>query len=258
MKSFNSSPRGSRVQALLAWIGICALGLALNGCAHITPPVRDQQLTLAVFGATDSDPGAPGACGQADVQRLATPMSSHSPVTLHYTLVKADTVASTLPSHLSIYGVDSRVLASTVTTMGPCAEVAITYQAIGPLALAPSIEGTSPPTLIEGRTVLGKFSLMVLSNAVPGQEAAYDTWYDNQHVPDVLRIPGFLSGQRYVLHEVERGAVRVPRYMVMFDFESYDLESTIADLKLRNRSGVTKMSTAIDGKEMHVYFYSRR
>lgn len=96
-----------------------------------------------------------------------------------------------------------------------CAEAAVTYLALGPQVFAETVAGSSPPTPVEGRRELGRFSLMVMSNAMAGQEGTYGTWYENQHVPDVLRIPGFLSSQRYILNRVERGSVNLPRYMLI-------------------------------------------
>jgi hypothetical protein len=38
--------------------------------------------------------------------------------------------------------------------------------------------------------------LIVMSNCL-GDDADFNTWYDSIHVPDVLRLPGFVRARRY-------------------------------------------------------------
>lgn len=41
--------------------------------------------------------------------------------------------------------------------------------------------------------------LIVLSNPTEGEEDAYNDWYTNTHLDEVVSIPGFVSAQRYKL-----------------------------------------------------------
>ena len=34
----------------------------------------------------------------------------------------------------------------------------------------------------------------------PAKEDAYNDWYDNTHIPEILEIPGFTSARRFKLH----------------------------------------------------------
>jgi hypothetical protein len=46
--------------------------------------------------------------------------------------------------------------------------------------------------------VMGRYALVVFSNpTTPGQEDEYNTWYTNQHLGDVVNIPGYTSAQRF-------------------------------------------------------------
>jgi hypothetical protein len=84
--------------------------------------------------------------------------------------------------------------------------------------------------------------LFVLSDpATPQQEDDYNSWYDLQHVPDVLRVPGFYSAQRYVR---VAGSPKTPRYMVVFKFRTRDNEATSAEIGRRIREKITRMSPA--------------
>ena len=42
----------------------------------------------------------------------------------------------------------------------------------------------------------------VLTNPTAGMEAEYNRWYDDQHIPDVLAVPGFVGVQRFKLSAV--------------------------------------------------------
>lgn len=42
-------------------------------------------------------------------------------------------------------------------------------------------------------------NLIVYTNPVPGQEGAFNDWYDNKHVPQILALPMVVSAQRFRL-----------------------------------------------------------
>ena len=46
------------------------------------------------------------------------------------------------------------------------------------------------------------YYFFVFSNPVAGHEDEYNRWYDQQHAPDVVAIPGFVSAQSFVKNEL--------------------------------------------------------
>ena len=46
-----------------------------------------------------------------------------------------------------------------------------------------------------------RYQYVILTEATAGQEAAFETWYDDQHLADVARVPGVVSATR---HRVEK------------------------------------------------------
>jgi hypothetical protein len=46
---------------------------------------------------------------------------------------------------------------------------------------------------------MAKYQYVVLTKATPGQEEAFHDWYDAQHLPDCVRVPGVVSARRYRL-----------------------------------------------------------
>jgi hypothetical protein len=64
--------------------------------------------------------------------------------------------------------------------------------------------------------------LVVLSEAAsPGQEAEYNRWYTDQHLDDILRVPGIVAGQRFKL--ALDGAKSLPApYLAIYEIETTD------------------------------------
>jgi|GEM_PF-1894955 len=46
------------------------------------------------------------------------------------------------------------------------------------------------------------YQIEIRSAAMPGQEEAYEEWYNGTHLGEVLEVDGFLSGQQFRLPEV--------------------------------------------------------
>ena len=43
---------------------------------------------------------------------------------------------------------------------------------------------------------------VVLTNPIEGADEAFNEWYDAQHVPEVLDVPGVVAAQRYNISEL--------------------------------------------------------
>ncbi len=97
---------------------------------------------------------------------------------------------------------------------------------------------------------------VALSNPSDGREAEFNDWYDRQHVPDVVSIPGFKGAERFKL--------AVPfldplggghRYLTVYDVDSDDINALAAQVKEHARTGKTVMSDAIDMKSLTALFF---
>ena len=44
-----------------------------------------------------------------------------------------------------------------------------------------------------------KHLFLVFTRPSPGQEAEYNDWYDNEHLADVLKVPGVTAAQRFAV-----------------------------------------------------------
>jgi hypothetical protein len=72
----------------------------------------------------------------------------------------------------------------------------LTAASIGPWTTAP---GASPAAVEDADC-----RLLALSNPIAGREADFEAWYDDQHVPDVLRVEGFVGAQRFAIDPTGR------------------------------------------------------
>ena len=60
--------------------------------------------------------------------------------------------------------------------------------------------------------------LLVFMHPPSAFEEEFNAWYDGEHIPERLAVPGFLTGLRYM--NTGGGA---PRYLAMYDIENYEV-----------------------------------
>jgi hypothetical protein len=89
------------------------------------------------------------------------------------------------------------------------------------------------------------YRLVVLTNAVDGRDADYNTWYTDQHLSDVLKVPGFVGAQRFKLVATMTKGSQF-EYLAIYDVETDDPVAAVAALKARSASGTMVMSDALD------------
>src|SRR5689334_4600665 len=91
-----------------------------------------------------------------------------------------------------------------------------------------------------------KHLFVVLTNAVEGQEDTFNEWYTNVHVGDVLKVPGIVSARRFKLSDTQREGTSPPwRYLALYEVETDDLNSVLAELKKRGGTSAMVVSDAM-------------
>lgn len=88
---------------------------------------------------------------------------------------------------------------------------------------------------------------LVFNGPAEGREADYNRWYDTQHAPDVVSIPGFVTAQRYRRADVQLrpGTTICPPYLVAYEIVTDDLAKVYDDVHQRARDGRTRMSDSM-------------
>jgi hypothetical protein len=69
---------------------------------------------------------------------------------------------------------------------------------------------------------------------LPGHEKEFNEWYDNVHVPEVLRMPGVVAAQRYALAGAGDGDRS--RYLAVYELETDDLAATLAAIDVAGQT----------------------
>ncbi|MGC3979694.1 MAG: hypothetical protein QM808_00360 [Steroidobacteraceae bacterium] len=88
----------------------------------------------------------------------------------------------------------------------------------------------------------------VFNGPNPGQEAEYNRWYNEEHAPDVVSVPGFMTAQRFKLSPVQMRANaddKAPPYLVLYKIVTDDLSAVYAEVNRRAGNGQTRMSSTM-------------
>jgi hypothetical protein len=85
---------------------------------------------------------------------------------------------------------------------------------------------------------------LVFTGPIEGREDEYNKWYDEQHLPDVVAVPGIVAAQRYELASAGPPGAPEPahRYLAMYEIEG-DVDKTLAEL------GSRFMTDAVPGRD---------
>jgi hypothetical protein len=105
---------------------------------------------------------------------------------------------------------------------------------------------------------MAKYTFVVLTNPTPRQEAEYNRWYNEQHIPDVLQARGFVCAQRFRLADTQMGGDnnKPYKYLALYEIETDDLKATLEDLAARRGTPDMVMSDAIDLKGAAAFIFS--
>jgi hypothetical protein len=87
---------------------------------------------------------------------------------------------------------------------------------------------------------MADYHFAVFSNPAPGKNAELAQWYDDQHIPDVLAVPGFVAAQRFAL--APGSATASHTVLAVYEIRTDDIAATMAEL--RARAGTPQMPLA--------------
>lgn len=76
---------------------------------------------------------------------------------------------------------------------------------------------------------------VVLTKAAPGKEDEFHDWYDEQHLPDCVRVPGVKSARRYRLARAF-GPGATPCELIYNSLTMYELDVDDPDAVAREMS----------------------
>jgi hypothetical protein len=100
---------------------------------------------------------------------------------------------------------------------------------------------------------MGRYLLVVQTNAIEGRDREFNDWYDQLHIPELLAVPGVVAARRYELGEHQLGNGMEPmmsssqpfRYLAIYEIETQDDENWIRELETRIRTAQMQTSDAL-------------
>jgi hypothetical protein len=107
---------------------------------------------------------------------------------------------------------------------------------------------------VKGVSPMAPNLFIALTNPIEGEDEAFNKWYDNQHVPEVLDVPGVVSAQRYDIVDLpptddpDLPAQLPPpthRYMVIYELDN-DPKVVMAEFLKRVMSGDMSLGEWLD------------
>lgn len=117
--------------------------------------------------------------------------------------------------------------------------------------------GVIGPHRGEGRLETCEHINLALTQPVAGMTAAFEQWYETQHYPDGLRLPGYVGGQRFMLHDSATPRVPPLRYLALYELEGVPLKTTIATLAARSGTAEMPISPAFDRTSYWAWYFDR-
>ncbi|MGE0387481.1 MAG: hypothetical protein AB7Q97_22355 [Gammaproteobacteria bacterium] len=100
---------------------------------------------------------------------------------------------------------------------------------------------------------MANYVLVVMTNPTPGNDAEYNRWYDEVHLPDVCNVPGFNSARRFRLADGE-GAFK---YLAVYEVQTGDIKACLADLGSRAGTDRMTMSPALDMQNISMQVFEQ-
>lgn len=92
---------------------------------------------------------------------------------------------------------------------------------------------------------MAKFKLVALSNPVAGKEDEFHDWYQNEHLPQIVSLPGGVGAQRYQLVAKLAGA-DPNQYLAIYDIECDDPMAFLGALGQASAEGKLTRTDAND------------
>lgn len=102
---------------------------------------------------------------------------------------------------------------------------------------------------------MASYIYLIFTNAKPGREQEFNDWYTDEHLQDVLRIPGMKAAQRFRLSSMQRTAPPHPwTYAAIYDIETDDLPALMEELRTRAGTNALPLSDAMSPERLAYYF----
>ena len=99
---------------------------------------------------------------------------------------------------------------------------------------------------------MARYKYVILGRGRDGRDQEFRDWYDTQHLGDVRRVEGVVSGQRFDIGHQKVYDIDVPQYtsLTIYELETDDPEALVAKLAGMAGSAAMPMTDAIEKSGM--------
>ncbi len=102
---------------------------------------------------------------------------------------------------------------------------------------------------------MAKYVFVVFTEPVDGQDAEYNEWYSDVHIPDVLKLDGIVAARRYRLAAMNPPQDGHPPYLALYEIETDDVSQIPDAIRRAVDEGRMPLSDALDqGKNQTAYY----
>jgi hypothetical protein len=95
-----------------------------------------------------------------------------------------------------------------------------------------------------------------LTSPVEGQEDEYNKWYNEIHIPEILRVPGIISARRFKTKVVLAPGAPSWKYICIFEVETDDLGGTLKALGKATSAPIAALDANVAGQIVAKEFFS--
>ncbi|MBU6268356.1 MAG: hypothetical protein KGN34_12505 [Sphingomonadales bacterium] len=103
---------------------------------------------------------------------------------------------------------------------------------------------------------MGRFVMIVQSQAKPGREEEYAAWYDGSHVKEICALPGVVSGQRYEAALAPMGNPGMTTLSI-YEIDAESPQAFLGELGKFGASGQMSQSDAYNSADSIMWFYKK-
>lgn len=97
---------------------------------------------------------------------------------------------------------------------------------------------------------------IVLTNCTAGDDDAFNDWYSNRHLTDVVDVPGFVAAQRFRMID-QPGMPPCPyRYLSIYEVLAKDADAAFAELAARAGTDRMVISPTLDKTDVHAHSFA--
>ena len=99
------------------------------------------------------------------------------------------------------------------------------------------------------------FKYVVFTEPKPGQDDAYNDWYDSQHLAEVIEVEGFVAAQRFKIVETDHNTQPASRYLAIYEIEADDPKTVLDRLVAIGTGGGMVIGDALDRASAKTILY---